>query len=195
MINKFKITYNNFYRKQGCVTMCNYARTCKGSYICNLLNNFLIQILPMKGSFFVMHPKRQILECNFSSPCNLSFVIQLVQGCGNIFKLLVIKIKIFTCIAILLLVWHLCCTCVTLASQFPCSFLTDVALVLLFLHSSHTGFIRFAIMLLVSSTRVVKLTRSSPKPKKMFKNTNIGFEFTHITQMKMKVGVKKKFFQ
>ena len=49
-------------------------------------------------------------------------------------------------------------------------------------------------MLLVSSTRVVKLTRSSPKPEKMFKNTNIVFEFRHITQMKMKVGVKKKVF-
>ena len=86
--------------------------------------------------------------------------------------------------------WHLCCTRVILVSQFRCSFPTDVALVLLFLHSSRTGFVRFAIMLLVSSTRVVKLARSSPKAEKMFKNTNIVFEFRHT----MKVGVKKSFF-
>ena len=60
------------------------------------------------------------------------------------------------------------------------------------LHSSHTDVVRITLMSLVPGARVVKLSRSSPKPDKIFKNTNTVFEFRHISQMRMKVCEKKK---
>ena len=109
------------------------------------------------------------------------------------------KSKFFTCVAIVLFVSNLCRTRITpvaLSSHSCPTFVVHFLLMSrwchLVLHSSRTGVVRVALMSLVSGTCVVKLSISSPKPDKMFKNTNTVFEFRHFTQMRMKVYVKKK---
>ena len=53
--NVVSFTENAFSRKRGCVTMRNYAETCKGICGYDLMHNFFVYLLPLKSSVFVVH--------------------------------------------------------------------------------------------------------------------------------------------
>lgn len=53
-VNVVSFKSSGFYRKRGCVTMCNYAGMCKCICSYNLVFNVLIQLLPLRSSVFVM---------------------------------------------------------------------------------------------------------------------------------------------
>ena len=119
--------------------MRNYAGTCKCICSYNLAHNFLIQLLSLQSSAFVVHfsntyqhgnesfPKgsSQFLKLNFSSPCNLSFAKQLIQECENMFSLVWLSKSKFctrvalvsnscrTFVASVSLMLHLCLSCRT----------------------------------------------------------------------------------
>ena len=118
--------------------MCNYAGMCKGIYSYNLVYNFLIQLLPLQCSVFVVHFSNAFWHGNEaflkgdSSPCNLSFAIQLIWGCENMFSFVSLSKSKF--------LQHSCCTRVVrivLMSHSCCSCLTRVDLVLFVSHSYH----------------------------------------------------------
>lgn len=107
----------------------------------NLGYNFLIQLLPLQSSVFVVHfpnafwhwnkafPKG--CSQNKSSPRNLSFTMWLIQKCKNMFSFVSLtKSKFFTCI-----VWcRLCSTCIELllhSCRFCCTCVARVAFVTL----------------------------------------------------------------
>ena len=124
--------------------MRNYVGTCKGSCSYNLVHNFLIQLLTLQSSNFVMHFSNTFWYGNESFPkgssqneiiflCNLSFAIQLIQGRENVFTRVVIKSKIFhtcrTCVVHVALVSHSCLVPVALVSHLCRSCSTRVVLV------------------------------------------------------------------
>ena len=95
--------------------------------IFNLGYNFLIQLLPLQSSVFVVHfpnafwhwnkafPKGS--SQNKSSPRNLFFTMWLIQKCKNMFSFVSLtKSKFFTCIALVSFVQHLHRTLVALVS-------------------------------------------------------------------------------
>ena len=119
--------------------MRNYAGTCKGIFSCNGVCYFLIQLFSLQSSVFVVHFSSDFWHRNEAFPkgcsqndcfsyCNLSFAIQLRQGCKNIFSLVSLsKSTVFTRVALVsysrrschtrfihvALLLHSCCTRVT----------------------------------------------------------------------------------
>ena len=135
--------------------MRNYAGTCKGICSYNLVYNFLIQLLPLKSSVFVVHFSNAFWHGNEAFP-KVSFQNEIVP-------LLVIfhlpyskyrgvKICFYSCRyqnQNFSLVSHSCRSCntrVALASHLCCS--------------CRQCRIRVALMWLVSGTHVVNQTRS-----------------------------------
>ena len=122
--------------------MRNYAGTCKGICSYNLVYNFLIQLLPLQSSVFVVHFSNAFWYGNEAfpkgssccSPCSLSFVTQLIQGYENIFSLVSLsKSKFLTRVVRVARVSHLCRTYVAfvlLVSHSCCSRVIRIALVL-----------------------------------------------------------------
>ena len=117
--NVVNFTQNGFYQKQGCITMCNYAETCEDSSSYNLVYNFLIQLLRLQSSVFCSTlfkrssawergiSKSQFFESNCFLSCNLSFAIQPIQGCQNMFSLVSLsRSKFFTFVALVSFVSH-----------------------------------------------------------------------------------------
>ena len=146
--------------------MRNYAGTCKSICSYNLVYNFLIQLLPLKSSVFVVHFSNAFWHGNKAFP--------KVSSQNGIVPLLVIfhlpyskhrgvKICFYSCCYQNLnfsLVSHLCrsrAVRVALVSQSCCSFSTGVALVS---QSCRSCLNRVALVSLVSGTRVVNQTRS-----------------------------------
>ena len=58
LLLQFQLKWFSF--KRGCAKMHHYAGRCKGICSYNLVYNFLIQLLPLQSSLFVVH---------FSNPC------------------------------------------------------------------------------------------------------------------------------
>ena len=124
--------------------MRNYAGTCKGIFSCNGVCYFLIQLFSLQSSVFVVHFSSEFWHRNEAFPkgcsqndcfsyCNLSFAIQLRQGCKNIFSL------------------------VSLSKS---KFFTRVALVSYSCRSCHTRFIHVALLLHSCCTRVTRIWHS-----------------------------------
>ena len=95
--------------------MCNYAGMCKGIYSYNLVYNFLIQLLLLQSSVSVVHFSNAFWHGNEaflkgdSSPCNLSFAIQLIWGCENMFSFVSLsKLKLFIRVALVSFVQYSC---------------------------------------------------------------------------------------
>ena len=135
--------------------MRNYAGTCKGICSYNLVYNFLIQLLPLKNSVFVVHFSNAFSYGNeaFAKVSSQNEIVPLLvifhfSYCENMFLLVSLsKSKIFTCVALMsfvqyscltrvvrvTLVLHLCCTrvarasLVSLVSHLCCSCRTHVA--------------------------------------------------------------------
>ena len=135
----------------------------------NLVYNFLIQLLPLKSSVFVVHFSNAFWHGNEAFP-KVSFQNEIVP-------LLVIfhlpyskyrgvKICFYSCryqnqnFSLVLHSRRSCSTCVTLVSFVQHSCCTCVALVLLVSHSWRNRVVSVAFVLLVSGTRVVNQTRS-----------------------------------
>ena len=158
--------------------MHNYVVMCKGICSYNLVSNFLIQLLQLKSSVFVVHFSKAFQHGNEAflkgSSSNeivlfltiFYFSYSKYRGVKNVFTRVAIKIKIF----------HWCCThgiCVALASHLCCSCSTRVALVLhlccssclcftrvsLMLHSCRICITPIAVMSLLSGNRVVHFDR------------------------------------
>ena len=53
-VSNASFTWNDFSRKQGWVTMCNYVRTCKSICSHNPVYNFFKSHLPLKLSVFLV---------------------------------------------------------------------------------------------------------------------------------------------
>ena len=137
--------------------MRNYAGTCKDICSYNLVYNFLIQLLPLKISVFVVHfsnafsyGKKALAKVSSQNEIVPLFVIFHFPYCENMFLLHSLsKSKIFTRVTLTSFVQHSCCTC--------------VALVSLLFHSYRQCRIRVSrvvLMALVSDSRVVNQTRS-----------------------------------
>ena len=95
--------------------------------------------------------QKLVIELNCSSPCNLSFSIQLLQECENMFSLVLLsKSKFFTRAALVSYMQHLCRTCVVNVVLMSHSCCTRVARASLVLHSCHSCCTRVAFVLLVS---------------------------------------------
>ena len=135
--------------------MCTYAEMCKGICRYNLVYKFLIQLLPLKSSVFVVHFPNAFWHGNKAFP--------QVSSQNEIVPLLVIfhlpyskysGVKMCFCLCRyqnqnFSLVSHSCCTCITVVS--------------LVSHSCCWCRIRVArvtLVLLVSGTRVVNQTIS-----------------------------------
>ena len=146
--------------------MCNYAGTCKDICSYNLLYNFLIQLLPLKSSVFLVHFLNAFWHRNGIFPKGSSqYEIALLLGVFHLSysKYKGVKICFYPCryqnqnFSIVLHSCHSCSTRVALMSH---SCLTRVALVLLALHSCCIHVTCVALVSLVSGTRVVNQTRS-----------------------------------
>ena len=160
--------------------MRNYAGTCKGICSYNLVYNFLIQLLPLKSSVFVVHFSNAFWHGNEAFP--------KVSSQNEIVPLLVIfhlpyskyrgvKICFYLCRyqnQNVSLVSHSCRSCstrVALASFVQHSCCTCVALMLLVSHSCRQCCIHVARVALVSvvfGTHVVNQTRSSSAVSSLF---------------------------
>ena len=149
--------------------MRNYAGTCKGICSQSLVCKFLIQLLPLKSSMFVVHFSNAFWHGNKVFPKDSSqkeFVPLLVifqlpysqyRGVKLCFHFCHYQNQNFS------FVLHLCCTRVVhvaLVSHSCCSCLTRVVLVSFVLHSCHTRIVYVALVSLVSSTCVAKQARS-----------------------------------
>ena len=150
--------------------MRNYAGTCKSICSYNLVYNFLIQLLPLKSSVFVVHFSNAFWHGNEAFP--------KVSSQNEIVPLLVIfhlpyskyrgvKICFHSCRyqnqnfslvshscrscstrdALVSFLWHSCYTCVALMWYSCRSCRTRVARVELVLHSCHTCVVRVALVL------------------------------------------------
>ena len=146
--------------------MRNYAGRCKGTY------NFLIWLLPLKSSVFVVHFSNAFWHGNKAFPkvssqneiVPLLVIFHLTYGKYSDVKICFFSFRYqnqnfslmsYSCrscsthVALMSFVWHSCGTC--------------VALVLLVSHSCRqccTRVARVALVLLVSGTRVVNQPRS-----------------------------------
>ena len=130
------------------VTIRNYVGTYKIICSYNLVNNFLIQLLPLQNSVFAVHFSNEFWHGNMTFPEGSSqnkiipllviFYLPIVNtGVSKyVFTRVVIKIKIF----------HQC--------------RTRAVRVALVLHSCRSFSTRVELVPLVSSTRVVNQTRS-----------------------------------
>ena len=161
-----------------CLIVRNHARTCKDICSCNLVCNFLIQLLPLKRLVFVVRFLNAFWHGNETFPKDSSqyeFVPVLVvfhvsyskyKGVKICFYPCVIKIKIFhsrcTRVVCVALVSHSCRLCLTRAAlvfvQHLCR--TRVACVSLVLHSCCIRVASVTTLSLVFGTRVVNQTRS-----------------------------------
>ena len=98
--------------------MRNYAGTCTGICSYNLVRNFLIQLLPLQSSVFLVHFSNVFWHGNEAFPKGNSqneiislLVIQLIQGCEKMLSLVSLsKSKFFTRFALVLFVQHSCNT-------------------------------------------------------------------------------------
>ena len=112
--------------------MRNYVGTCQRICSYHLVYNSLIQLLPLQCSVFLIHfsnvfwhgnevfPKGS--SQNEIVPCTLSFVIQLIQGCENMFSLVPLsKSTFFTRIALASFVSHSCRLCCKIEQIVPSS--------------------------------------------------------------------------
>ena len=148
-----------FYQKRSCVTVRNYAETCKGICNYNLVYNFSMQLFQLKILVFVVHflkafwHGKEIFPKSSSQNEIVSLLIifhlpyskhKAVKIC---FSLLSHSCR--THVVSVALVSHLCHTLVIL-----------VSLVSLLSHSCCIRVARVALMSLVSGTRVVNQTRS-----------------------------------
>ena len=128
----------------GCVTVRNYAETCKVICSYNLVYNVLIQLLPLKSLFFVVHFLNAFWYENeaFLKDCSQNEIIALLvvfhlpysKYKGHTLMVLLVslsKSKFFTRFALVSFVQHSCRTCVALCR----SYLTHIALVSLVSHS------------------------------------------------------------
>ena len=121
--------------------MRNYAGTCKGICSYNLVYNFLIQLLPLKNSVFVVHFSNAFSYGNeaFAKVSSQNEIVPLLvifhfSYCENMFLLVSLsKSKFLTRVALVSLVQHSCRSCltrvasVTLLSHLCCSCRTSVA--------------------------------------------------------------------
>ena len=141
--------------------MHNYVVMCKGICSYNLVSNFLIQLLQLKSSVFVVHFSKAFQHGNeaFLKGSSSNKIVPFLavfyfsyskyRGVKNVFTRVAIKIKIF----------HWCCThviCVALVSHLCCSCSTRVALVL---HSCRICITPVAVVSLLSGNRVVHFDR------------------------------------
>ena len=149
--------------------MRNYAGTCKGICSYNLVYNFLIQLLPLKNSVFVVHFSNAFSYGEEAFP--------KVSSQNEIVPLLVIfhlpyskyrdvKICFYSCryqnqkFSLVSHSCRLCSTRVALVSHSCYSCITRVALVLIVSHSCVIRVDRVALVSLVSGTCAVNQTRS-----------------------------------
>ena len=131
--------------------MRSYAGTCKRICSYNLVYNFLIQLLLLQTSIFVVHLSNAFWYRNKAFPKGISqneivplllifhIVNKGVQKLRKyVFTRVVIKIKIFTCVALALFVQNSCCTRVVRVPLMPrvshscCSSATPVLQYLVF---------------------------------------------------------------
>ena len=123
--------------------MRNYAGTCKGICSYNLVYNFLIQLLPLKSSLFVVHFSNAFWHGISKAVCRMKLFLSLqsstchIQGCENMFLLVSLsKSKFFTRVVLVSFVQHSYCTCaalVSIVSQSRCLCCVRVACVSLVL--------------------------------------------------------------
>ena len=149
--------------------MRNYAGTCKGICSYNLVYKFLIWLLPLNSSVFVVHFSNAFWHMNKAFP--------KVSSQNEIVPLLVIfhlpyskhrdvKICFYSCryqnqnFSLVSHSCRLCSTRVALVSHSCYSCITRVALVLIVSHSCLIRVDRVALVSFVSGTRVVNQTRS-----------------------------------
>ena len=108
--------------------MPNYAGTCKGICSCNVVYNFLIQLLPLENSVFVVYVSNAFWYRNKAFPEGSSqneVVFLLITfhlsyskyngGCENMFSLMSLS-TFFTRVALVPFVQHSCCTHIALVS-------------------------------------------------------------------------------
>ena len=154
-----------FYRKRGCVTVRNYAGTCKGICSYNLVYNFLIQLLPLKSLVFVVHFLNAFWHGKETFPKSSSqneIVHLLIVFHLPYSKYKAVKIcfysctKFFTRVAVVSFVQHSCRTCDARFSLVSRSCRT----LMLASHSCCIHVACIALVSLVSGTRVVDQTRS-----------------------------------
>ena len=127
--------------------MRNYAGTCKGICSYNLVYNFLIQLLPLKNSVFVVHFSNAFSYGEEAFP--------KVSSQNEIVPLHIVKICFYLCCyqnQNFSLVLHSCRWCSARVAR--------VLLVLLVSHSCRIRAALVALMSLVSGPRVVNQTRS-----------------------------------
>ena len=139
--------------------MRDYAETYKDVWIYNLLYNFLIQLLPLQRSVFMVHVWNGNKEFPKGSSQNeivplflLSFTCYTVNiwVWKYVFIRVVIKVKVF----------YLCHTRVIRVALMSHSCSTRVSCVSIVLHSCHSYHTRVAFVSLVPGTCVVNQTRS-----------------------------------
>ena len=131
--------------------MRNYAGTCKGICNYNLVYNFLIQLLPLKNSVFVVHFSNAFSygEEAFPKVSSQNEIVPLLvifhwPYCENMFLLVLLsKSKIFTRVALtsFVQVSHSCRSCstrVALVSHLCYSCLTRITSVAFVLFVSHS---------------------------------------------------------
>ena len=127
--------------------MRNYAGTCKGICSYNLVYNFLIQLLPLKNSVFVVHFSNVFSYGEEAFP--------KVSSQNEIVPLHIVKICFYLCCyqnQNFSLVSQSCRSCSTRVAR--------ISVVLLVSHSCRIRTARVVLVSLVSGTRVVNQTRS-----------------------------------
>ena len=135
--------------------MRNYAGMCQGICSCNEVYKFLIQILPLKSSVFVVHFPNAFWHGNEAFPkvsCQNETVPLFVIFRLPYSKYSGVKICFYSCCyqnQNFSLVSYSCRSC-----------LTRISLVSLVSHSSRIRVARVALASLMSGTRVVNSTRS-----------------------------------
>ena len=116
---------------------------------CHYKVQFLWCTFQMHFGMGTRHFQKVVFRMKLFSPCNLSFAIQLIQGCENLFSLMSLsKSKFLTRVALVSFVQHSCRFCVALVSLVSHSCCTRVVCVAL-----------LSFVSLVSGTRVIKQTR------------------------------------
>ena len=145
----------------GCVTVCNYAGTCKSICSYNLVYNFLMQLFPLKSLVFAVHFLNAFWHGQETFPKSSSqnvIVLLLIvfhlphskyKGLKMFLLVPLSKSKFFTCVTLVSFVQHSCRTRVV-----------SVALVSHLCSSCLTRVTSVTLLLLVSGTRVVNQTRS-----------------------------------
>ena len=117
-----------FSHNLGCVTVRDYAGTCKGICSYNLVYNFLIQLLSLKSLVSVVHFLNAFWHGNKAFPKGSSqneivpppVVFHLpyckYKGVKMLLLMSLSKSKIFTLVSLVSFVQHSCRTCVALVS-------------------------------------------------------------------------------